>query len=261
MRSVMVMGTLVLLGLTCGAEAPTRAPERTGKIVKVALATLAEKEQSILATITINDGKEDVPVSIATDTKLWISKGKLGEIGKPEDFKVGEQVSVWLKKDDKGKLKTEQFMVFRKGEADLPPPPPEFEFSNFQSEGDSVKAEVTGQKVLLRVKSTIGVGRCTITPKRGTWPEEVTVLFEGLGELEQLQLVAGRLFAEGSRKSSGGFELSMLGGDRTVAKRSVVGTLKITVEKQKEDIVVVFPAKLLADTDVVTISWVNFFRR
>lgn len=261
MRSIVVVGTLAVLGLAFGAEAPTRSPERMGKIVKIVLATPAEKEQGVLATITINDGKEDVPVSITTDTKLWISKGKLGEAGKPEDFKVGEQVSVWLKKDDKGKLKTEQFMVFRKGEPDLPPRSPEFEFSNFKNEGDTATAEVAGQKVVLRIHSKTGIGHCTITPKKGTWPDEVTVLLDGLNELEQVEMATGRLFASGSRKSSGSFELSMMGSDRTTPERSVVGTLKITVEKQKEGIAVIFPAKLLADTDIVTIRWIDWFRR
>lgn len=119
---VMAMLTLVLSRLSAvRSEPPTRSPERTGTIVKIVLATEAQKKEGILATITIKDKGVELPVPITADTRLWISKGKLGQVAKPGDFQVGEPVSVWFKEDTKGKIRTEQFMSFRPGSPDLPP--------------------------------------------------------------------------------------------------------------------------------------------
>jgi hypothetical protein len=124
MRSVINIAILVLMLCSITAvhsdPAPTRGPERTGKIAKIVLATEAEKKEGILATITIKDKDAELFVQVTTDTKLWISKGKLGDIAKPSDFQVGEPVSVWFKKDDKGKIRTEQVMSFRAGVPDVP---------------------------------------------------------------------------------------------------------------------------------------------
>ncbi len=116
-----IPGLLLVNVSAVQSQAPTRGPERTGTIVKIVLATADEKKQGLLATITVKDGVVEVPVRITADTRLWISKGKLGDVAKPGDFKVGEPVSVWLKTEASGRVKTEQFMSFRPGEPDLPP--------------------------------------------------------------------------------------------------------------------------------------------
>src|SRR5262249_47770797 len=126
MRFVSAFAILALLsvGATVHAAAPTRSPERTGKIVKIAAPTDAEKKDGILATITVKDKDAKFLVQITADTILFISKGKDGDVGKVGDFKVGDPVSVWFKKDDSGKQRTEQLMAFRAGVPDLPPVPP-----------------------------------------------------------------------------------------------------------------------------------------
>jgi hypothetical protein len=140
------------------------------------------------------------------------------------------------------------------------PAPAAFKFSAFQNDGDTVKAEVAEGNALLRITCPRGIGRCTVTAKKGTWPEHVAVLLEGFKELEHFELAIGRMRIEGSRKESGRFTLFFLDDDLDFNKRSQVGTLEIKVEQRKDGIAVVCPARLFADADAVLLSWIDWYR-
>jgi RNA polymerase sigma factor (sigma-70 family) len=99
---------------------PNRAPEYTGKIVKVTMPTEDEKKRGILATLTVRDKDTRFMVPITKDTRIFISKGKLGDVGTPKDLQIDDPVSIWVLKDEQGKEWIEQVMAFQKGEPDLP---------------------------------------------------------------------------------------------------------------------------------------------
>src|SRR5689334_2737971 len=83
-------------------------------------------------------------------------------------------------------------------------------FSELQNEGDDASAEAADGKTMLRIKCPRGIGHCTVSAKKGEWPEHVEMLLEKFDELEHFEFATGRMRAQGSRKSSKSFELFFL---------------------------------------------------
>ena len=101
--------------------------------------------------------------------------------------------------------------------------------------------------------------------EEGPWPRDVAIRLR-LKSLEGFTITTDRLRTHGSQGTSGKFEFSLrnakgefekapTGGDYLIA-----GTLDIRVERQKDEIVVTFPASLFADTKQVRIEWIDAYR-
>lgn len=150
------------------------------------------------------------------------------------------------------------------GDEPKPPKPPEpvvLAFTGFANKADSVKAEAADDRVTLRVKSERGFGHFTATPDAGAWPRQVTVLFEGLNELEQFDASAGRLRIVGSRKTSGKFAVHFADADGKWTPGRSVGTLDFRVEQRKDGILVTFPPDLVAGKEPLFVGWTDWYRR
>ena len=123
------------------------------------------------------------------------------------------------------------------------------------------EVELTDESVHIRIHCPTGIGYCDMAPEHGSWPERVTILFEGIDELEHLELAFGRMHAQGSRSLSGKFEFDFLDAKRDFNKRSKAGTLDVKVERKKEGVLVTLPGKLLAEKESLHLGWINWLRR
>lgn len=123
------------------------------------------------------------------------------------------------------------------------------------------KFEFVDGNMTIRFNSRNRSGDFTITADKGTWPEKVTILFEGINALEHIDVSAGRIYANGSRSTSGKFGLYLLDNDRNFNTRSRIGTLDVRVEPQQSGMRVTFPDKFFADADKVVLSWVTWLDR
>jgi hypothetical protein len=144
---------------------------------------------------------------------------------------------------------------------------PEFEFSNFEKPKDTGKAYIEEGKAVIRITSSTGIGGVSVKAKKGQWPRDVTIVIEGITNLEQFAVTTDRLWAEGSLKESGHAELSLRNAKGELEKSSPdghlirAGWLDIRVEKRKEGMAIIFPANLCADTKSIRIGWIDAWRR
>lgn len=139
-------------------------------------------------------------------------------------------------------------------------PDVKFTFTDLQNKQDAVTTERVDGKTLLRLKSPRGIGSCTVTAEKGTWPDEVAVLFADFAELEHFEMSLGRMYIHGSRKTSGQFDLFYLDNDRNHNKRSRIGSIDAKVERRKDGILLVLPRLFFADADKVTLHWISWLR-
>ncbi len=140
------------------------------------------------------------------------------------------------------------------------PMPPSLTVSDLQHKEDTATVEQAENKATLRVKCPTGIGYCTVRGEKGKWPDEVVLFLEGLDELEQFSVTAGRIAAHGSRKSSGQIWFDYLPTEGSKEKSSHIGTLDIKIEREKDGIRVTFPRLLFADAEKVKLSWINWLR-
>jgi len=111
--------------------------------------------------------------------------------------------------------------------------PPEFEIAlaGPRAEGDSIKVSGSATEVLFSVRSEFGIGRATIRPSRGDWPEKITFHF-ALKGLEGLEISGEQVFRKEFRDDH------RSGGYRVELPRGVAGNGNQSIE----------------------ISWVDFYR-
>jgi hypothetical protein len=139
--------------------------------------------------------------------------------------------------------------------------------SDLQHAEDVVTATVADGRLLVRVTSSRGFGRCTLTAADGQWPDRLAMCFAGLDELEAVEILLGGLRVEGSRSRSGGFAVAAL--PATPSEPVAAGpwradeTLGVIVTTTPEGMHVEFPAGFAAAAAAgpVQLSWVDWLRR
>ena len=136
-----------------------------------------------------------------------------------------------------------------------------------QHADDMVGVEAQGERLIVRVASSRGIGHCTLAAEGGRWPTEITLVFAGLRELEDFELTSGGLRAQGSRRDTGrvpAFAVpTTAGAAPTDAATDATGTLDIRIEKDDAGVRVILPANLLRDeaADRAKVRWVDWLRR
>jgi arylsulfatase A len=134
---------------------------------------------------------------------------------------------------------------------------------DIQHADDTVTFATAADAVRLTVRSPRGIGRCTIAAPGGRWPRAVSLLLEGFKELEDFELLAPHVRAQGCRRDTGAvprFEPPV--GDVSTP-RPAVTTLDIGIEVTSAGILVTLPPDLLhaAGGEPVTFRWVDWLRR
>ncbi len=150
------------------------------------------------------------------------------------------------------------------------PVKPEFSYTDFSRPADKVAASVEKNKVVFTVTSTRGIGGATINLKEGAWPREVVILLtyedgKGFKSLENFRLATDRVVAAGSIKSSGKVPFAFLGakgeGEKEMVPDESGGTLDIKIVQTDKAIELRFPPNLLNGSKLVTLSWIDAYRR
>jgi hypothetical protein len=139
--------------------------------------------------------------------------------------------------------------------------------SDLQHADDLVTTALADGRLLVRVTSPQGFGRCTLTARDGQWPERLAVCFAGLDELEAVEIVLGGLRVEGSRSCSGGFTVA---ADPAAPIEPVAAgpwraedMLGVVVTHTPDGMLVEFPAGFAAAAagGPVRLAWVDWLRR
>jgi hypothetical protein len=121
--------------------------------------------------------------------------------------------------------------------------------------------DIVEGKLTVCVNSRSRSGTMTLTSGKNTWPEQVTILFEGFDALEHFSVSTGRMYTNGSKGTSGKFGQYLLGNDRDFNKRTRIGTLDIRIEPHQKGMLVTFPDKLFLDASQVQFGWVTWLDR
>jgi hypothetical protein len=136
-----------------------------------------------------------------------------------------------------------------------------------QHPDDVVTLDASDERLVVRVRSARGIGRCTLAAPGGRWPVAVTILLEGFAELEDFEVSSGGLRTQGGRRESGRLPRFATPVDDTVAAAQAaatpVGMLDVRIEKTAAGVVVTLPPGLLRDggAERATIRWVDWLRR
>lgn len=136
-----------------------------------------------------------------------------------------------------------------------------------QHPDDVVTLDASDDRLVVRVRSSRGIGRCALAAPGGRWPAAITILLEGFGELEDFEVSSGGLRTQGGRRESGRLPRFVTPVDDTVAAAQAaatpVGTLDVRIEKTAAGVRVTLPPGLLRDGggERATIRWVDWLRR
>lgn len=95
-RAALVAVALILLAVRGDAALPIRKPDAEAAVEKVVAPTEAEKAKGVLVIVFLKDRKDGVAVT--KDTPVHIQMGKLVPLGRADDIKAGQKLSVWIDK-------------------------------------------------------------------------------------------------------------------------------------------------------------------
>ena len=132
---------------------------------------------------------------------------------------------------------------------------------------DTITVRKEKSRTVFRVTSKDhGIGGATMSLKRGQWPAQVTLRFEGFSNLEEFRLETDRITVSGSIKTSGHMLFAFVGADGDVpvvepGAAAPAGELDVRVERRDGAVEVTLPVNLLVGSRKVTFDWVQAFLR
>jgi lipid-binding SYLF domain-containing protein len=118
--AILLTGTICLAVFNQAAAQPIgKYPDAEGTVTNLTPSTATEKQNGILATITV----KGVAIQVTSETKLRIEKGKVVEPASAAELKIGDRVSAWFKTPAESPRKAGTLIIFRPGTGGVPMPP------------------------------------------------------------------------------------------------------------------------------------------